>query len=213
MVKIDTLKMVLDLIKEQPRRFTELEKLGIPKKTLERALKELEKLGVIYKDEEDGRWSWFLRQRKTTEKYKEHINEVTLGFELLTLDLKDPSYYLTSYNLVYEDEETPYEKQLLKMPYWKYLSLKNFALEHLKTGYPKVYEIYKNYVKSMEDFFKQKDKYKKLYEKISEFYDDPLIKHLENLHSSFHREIGIIISKTKFRGKLKGYCEVCKMEK
>jgi len=131
-------KKVIDALRSRPLRFGELVKQGIPEKTVERILRELDYYRLVTKGER-GRldyWYWYdqvrtpksFTSKQLYEQYMEHCRTLIPSFkhwisiQFLTKD--EIKFVMTS--------DKPYRD--LSAEALRYME---FVEEHLKTGYPR----------------------------------------------------------------------------
>ena len=211
----ENIKKVIDALKEGPRKWTELKaKLGIPERTLSRILDYLQYWGLAKKHKEDGRfgrWSWYehVRTYETREDYEialKHSEELFLGLDAILAEevnlwllLPHPLSDLKGKNLLTEGKE-----------------LKPFAEEHLKTGYPLMYEELIEFRKALSELRNLK-KYdvKWVFNpiKLSSVNTPEPIKQLEKQRLESFRELAdsflVLKLKVKMGEPLKGSCPLC----
>ncbi|MEJ5327729.1 MAG: hypothetical protein WHU54_05720 [Candidatus Bathyarchaeia archaeon] len=124
------IKLVIETLKDGEKSWSDLLKLGIPKKTLERLLKDyLIYWGLVRKEGNYYVWYEYIRTYQNAQEYNialEHSKRVVPEFLIL---------------LCFSSFNTPN-------------NLCHNAKEHLKTGYPKIYEK----LLKIEEFIKERKK-------------------------------------------------------
>ncbi len=226
----ESIKKVIDAIKESPKNWTELKEENIPDKSLQRILKEyLSYWGLITQDEY-GRWCWYedIRTFDTRHEYElalYHSRRIVLSSEgNIRYDEIDP--FLTLDTLAILD------KKLLSND-----DDKKF-LDHLKTGYPETYETLMAYREKLNQVgFFTKEEVSKPYlgsldydfespaervqiaasfrtglTEISEWYsnyDQEKIAELFNMRDLLVGRIYSIINSVSHNIPLKGHCDYC----
>jgi len=134
------MKTVIQALKEGNKTYTELLKLGVPEKTLDRILKDyLEYFGLAWKD--GVYWVWYENKKVFQSKHDydialKHSRYLTLSTsDKQRLDQSNP--YLALDLLVYHDKENrDVDDQCL--------------FQHIKTGYYEVYSLLQKYRKIMD---------------------------------------------------------------
>ncbi|MEM3378099.1 MAG: ArsR family transcriptional regulator [Candidatus Bathyarchaeia archaeon] len=133
---LDNYRKIIKALQEKPRGWSELEKITcVPKSSLDRILKFLESLGLVYKDDKTNMWFWYshklvLRSKEEFELFKKHSKELLPGIALLLKRLGITSISLKKYGFK-EDAES--DKIILE-------ELLECAYKHLETGYPEVHQ-------------------------------------------------------------------------
>ncbi|MGB9960241.1 MAG: ArsR family transcriptional regulator [Candidatus Bathyarchaeales archaeon] len=132
---LDNYRKIIKALQEKPRSWSELEKAtGVPKSSLDRILKFLESLELIYKDEETNMWFWYSHKlvlnKEELEIFKKHSKELLPGLALLLRKLGVTSISLKKYGFKEDDEK---DRVILE-------KLLDCAYKHLETGYPDLYQ-------------------------------------------------------------------------
>jgi hypothetical protein len=160
-------KIILEIVKEGPKTFTEIkneyskkgqdtEKIKDLDKTLRRALGNLEYIGIIKKGN-DGRW-WYVEHEVVIEKeyYDKAMNHSLIilpAFVEISKEYGAPLKYIKLPNVQqplpsYDYSDTPYYSKKIVIDY---------AKEHLKTGYPEVWEAINKALTSFKELEKLKE--------------------------------------------------------
>lgn len=148
-LSVKAIGKVIDALRDGPKRWSDLVDLGIPKKTLERILKNyLGGWGMVYKNEIDGRWYWrySIRTYESEREYtlfQNHSEKLIPSLEKMVTSY--PSYWQSI-----QMESFTSEPPVLKEEAFKLIP---FVEEHLKTGYP---DIWNNIKKVRDDLSKKK---------------------------------------------------------
>ena len=135
------IKKVIDAVREKPRTWAELERLGIPEKSVTRILTEYLSYWGLVKKDESGRWVWFENIRTFENRHDydialEHSKALLNGFPLVTWAIVQPGF-LREKPIVPKGEEM--------------MHLKKAVEDHLKTGYPQVYEKIREAIRGKEE--------------------------------------------------------------
>src|SRR5271157_891409 len=148
----DQIKTVLTAIQEGPKDWKELKTLKIsnnpiPDKNLDRILKDyLEFWGLIFKDKEDGKWSWFLRKRV----FENHdAYELALKHsKLLVFEGERPGHDGAHQGI----GASMYTLEIFASPNKQHTDYQEYQafFQHIKTGYPPLYQKLLEY-KSLRD--------------------------------------------------------------
>lgn len=150
-LSLDNYRKIIKALQEKPRSWSELEKeTGVPKSSLDRILKFLESLGLIYKDKDMNMWFWYSHKlvlnEKELELFKKHSKELLPGLALLLRNFGVTSISLKKYGFEEHDEK---DRVILK-------KLLECVYKHLETGYPDLYQKIEecfNIIKKMEELF------------------------------------------------------------
>jgi len=111
----------------------------VPKATLSRILNLLKRVGIIYKDEKDGKYYYIWR--KSIRVLSKERYEIALNHSKKLVESKNPEKLVES----------------------------KYFLEHLETGYPNIYDMYTQWEKAKEDLEKIKKEFENaIKEEISE---------------------------------------------
>ena len=127
----DRIRMVINAVREKPMSWTELIRLGIPEKSLNRVLVEyLSYWGLVEKDSSTGLWTWFQHASafRGIHDYNvalDHSKELLKGFHFIFMALGWPGFLR---------EKPPGIKGE------EIFLLKKAAEDHLRTGYPDVFQ-------------------------------------------------------------------------
>ena len=125
------IKKVIEALREGPKTWTELKNLGIPEKTLQRALQDyLMYWGLVRKNQRHYFWYEDIQVFNSDREYQlaiEHSRKLIPGLEGIILEFQ--SKLFKALDFLYRTDE-----------YAEKMRLKDFAKQHLKTGYPQIYK-------------------------------------------------------------------------
>jgi len=131
------LKIILEKLHEglEPKKLDNRMGGSVPHDTLYTILKILKEAGLIYRDE-DGKY--YYSYRKGIRAFSEKNYKIALNH---------------SKQILLEAEDAPSESLRGKLEHISYRRLidNEYFLQHLKTGYPEIYELYQKWKKSKED--------------------------------------------------------------
>lgn len=149
---IDSKKIgvIINALKEKDLYTRDLVALGISKRTVIRILEDyLQKWGLVEKNHKRGeRWVWFERSKKQPWKgtplllniAKDHTHDLLPGLTALLDD--DSENFLKERNEIFEKPIPPIpfddDYEVIRR---NQLFLSKFAEQHLKTGYPQIYDV------------------------------------------------------------------------
>ncbi len=207
--KTENEKKLISAIKNGGKTWSELEKI-LPKKTVSRYLERFTDLGVIYQDSEDKRYY--------------HISRRTIE--------KSPKYIEHSLNIANELEKIPYvgiavsygnfhaigseTKPRIEIIRADNEVLMKATLEHLKTGYHKLYD-YEHKLEKMQPQLCEKLKERGMPIGSEVDPEDPVIKSLFDDYYRLRKEFAGKLAELKAQlsydpSRLKGDCYICHNE-
>lgn len=141
----EKIKIVIEALRNKPMKWSELlEQTKIPEKSLHRILTEYLSFWGLVKKDEFGRWAWYdtIRTYKSKHDYELALNHSKMlipGLRAILAEDMDLYLHLGSSAYV-ELREYEEESKLLK----------SFVEEHLRTGYPEVYDDVVKFRENME---------------------------------------------------------------
>jgi hypothetical protein len=217
--KTENEKKLISAIKNGGKTWSELEKI-LPKKTVSRYLERFTDLGVIYQDSEDKRY--YHISRRTIEKSPKYIeHSLNIVAELGKIPFVGINF---NYAVTYSPPSFPdvkidslyHPKASIIISGAENEVMRKAALEHLKTGYHKLYD-YEHKLEMMQPQLCEKLKERGI--PIGSVVDpeDPVIKSLFDDYYRLRKEFAGKLAELKAQlsyapSRLKGECFICHNE-